>query len=73
MVISTSYSKYGTTTIHYFSNDILVVDVDSDGSIDWFNRIPKRQHEINQYKYSSYISALIGDKLAVVFNDNPRI
>ena len=73
LVISTSYSKYGTTTTyHYFSNDILVVDVDSDGSIDWFNRIPKRQHEINQYKYSSYISALIGDKLAVVFNDNPR-
>jgi hypothetical protein len=70
LVITTSSKGY--TTYHYYSNDIIVVNIGVDGTIDWFHRIPKRQHEINQYKYSSYLSMVSNGKLFVLFNDNPR-
>jgi len=66
-------SSSGTTcNTYYFHNDILTVNIGSDGTIDWFYRIPKRQTEVNIHKYSSYISTMYKDNLYVLFNDNPK-
>jgi hypothetical protein len=61
------------TTYKYYYNDIIVVSVLPDGSIDWTEKIPKRQATINDGGFfSSYAMSVIGNKLYFVFNDNPK-
>ena len=74
MLVSTYYSRYGSSvTYHYYYNDIIVVNVNSDGSIGWIKKIPKFQHSTNDNGYySSYAMKAMPDKLYFVFNDNPK-
>jgi hypothetical protein len=56
---------------HY--NDIIVVNIRPDGSIEWASRIPKYQRTMNDGGYfSSYSMAVVKDRLYFVFNDNSR-
>ncbi len=62
-----------TTTYHYYYNDILVVNINPDGVIDWNSRIKKRQYSTNDHgRYSSYTMAVVKDRLFFIFNDDPR-
>ena len=77
VVTRTSYGANGTmtttTTYYYYYNDIIVIRMAPDGSIEWTEKIPKRQVTTNDGGfYSSYAMAVRGDKLYFVFNDNPK-
>lgn len=65
----------GTLRFDYFYNynDIIVVNIRPDGSIEWSARIPKRQETLNDGGYySSYAMAVVRDRLYFIFNDNSR-
>lgn len=61
-----------TTTYHYFNNDVVVVNMGPDGDIDWAVKVPKRQHTINTEIYNSFATAVKGERLYLVFNDNGK-
>lgn len=57
----------------YNYNDIIVVNIKPDGSIEWATRIPKRQETVNDGGYySSYAMSIVRDRLYFIFNDNSR-
>ena len=61
------------TVYYYYYNDIIVLNISPDGSIDWTTKIPKRQVSINDGGFfSSYTMAIVNDKLYFVFNDNAK-
>lgn len=42
--VSTSVSTYGTSTsVRYFYSDILAIKINSDGTLAWMKKVPKRQ------------------------------
>ncbi|MEO0470368.1 MAG: hypothetical protein AAF206_12150 [Bacteroidota bacterium] len=55
------------TDYHYL--DIILVNVNPDGSVAWYENIPKRQVSGSQL-YSSYQMAIGRDKLFFLFNDH---
>jgi hypothetical protein len=58
---------------HYYYNDIVVVNIDPDGSISWARKVPKLQHSVNDDGfYSSYIFGYDSDNLYFLFNDHPK-
>ncbi|MCB0771577.1 MAG: hypothetical protein KDC00_14345 [Flavobacteriales bacterium] len=62
-----------TTTYHYVYNDIIVVNVDPEGNIDWAVKVPKRQHTTNDGGYySSFAMHVTEDNIYFVFNDNGK-
>jgi len=57
----------------YNYNDIIVVNINPDGTIAWSARIPKRQRTRNDGgPFSSYASYVGRDGLYFVYNDNPK-
>ena len=65
----------GTLRFEYYYNynDIIVVNIQADGSIEWATRIPKRQETVNDGGYySSYAMSIVRDRLYFIFNDNSR-
>lgn len=70
------FNRYGgaNRVDYYFNyNDIIVVNIRPDGSIEWATRIPKRQRTVNDGGYySSYAMATIRDRLYFIYNDNAR-
>jgi hypothetical protein len=73
ITVSTSTTSEGrtTTTTHYNYNDILVVSISPDGTIDWIQKIPKSQRSSNDGgAYLSYSMAVHKDKLYFMFNDD---
>ena len=61
------------TTYYYHYNDIIVVNISTEGEILWTEKIPKRQVSSNDGGfYSSYSLGIIEDKLYFIFNDNPK-
>lgn len=69
------------TDHHYVRNNIIVINIDPNGSIKWYVNIPKFQHTINDGgMYSSYMVSTankdnmltaIKNKIYFVYNDNP--
>jgi hypothetical protein len=58
------------TTYHYIYNDIIAVNIDPQGNIEWSAKVPKRQHTTNDDGYySSYALEVKGDKIYLIFND----
>ncbi|MFM9986566.1 MAG: hypothetical protein ACKVOK_15100 [Flavobacteriales bacterium] len=58
---------------HYIYNYILVVNVNSEGSIDWISYVPKIQHTVNDGGfYSSFAMLNTEDQLIFLFNDNMK-
>lgn len=65
-------TKYGQScNTHYIYNDIIAVNIDPQGNIEWAAKIPKRQHTVNDGGYfSSYAMHVKGDNIYFLFNDN---
>lgn len=64
----------GRQEIQYFYhfNDILVVDINAEGKINWVTKVPKIQVSMNDKgPYSSYALSNLSDTLYLVFNDTP--
>lgn len=60
-----------TTTHHYIYNEIIVVNINPNGEIDWVKRIPKYQHTTNDNGYfSSYALMVEGNNLHFIYNDH---
>lgn len=60
------------TTTYYYYNDIIVVNIDPQGNIDWSVKVPKRQMSTDDGGfYSSYAMAINKDKIYFVYNDSP--
>ncbi len=74
VVRTTTRTQQGTiTTYTYHYNDLIVVSIDPKGNIEWASKIPKRQITTNDNgQFSSYLSAVVDDKIYIVFNDNPE-
>lgn len=61
------------TNYHYVYNDIIVVNVDPEGEIEWAIKVPKRQHSVNDNgRYSSYAVTVKEDHIYLIFNDNGK-
>ncbi len=59
------------TVYHYVYNDIIVVNINPEGEIDWAAKVPKRQHSTNDGGYfSSYAMVVKGSNIHLMFNDN---
>ncbi len=57
----------------YYYNDIIVVNIQPDGEVEWVSRIPKQQISQNDGGYfSSYAMSIVRDKIFFVFNDDYR-
>lgn len=71
---STGTGMMTTRTVYYYNyNDLVVININPDGSIQWARKIPKRQVTANDGGYfSSYTFSLINNKMYFIFNDNPK-
>ena len=59
--------------VQYNYNDIIVININPTGSIQWAKRIPKRQRSKNDGgRHSSYAMSVAKGKMFFVFNDNPK-
>jgi hypothetical protein len=59
--------------VQYNYNDIIVINIQPNGSIQWAKRIPKRQRSKNDGgRNSSYAMSVAKGKMFFVFNDNPK-
>lgn len=60
-------------TYYYYYNDIVVVNIKPDGTIEWAKKIPKLQVSRNDGGYFlSFAFAVSGNSLYFMFNDNPK-
>jgi len=65
--ISTSY------TYHYYYNDILAININPDGEIDWNKKFIKTQHSTNDGgRFSSYVSFVQDEYIYVIYNENSK-
>lgn len=77
-VVTSSYTDanghtHTTTTYYYHYNDIVVVNINPQGEIEWNVRIDKQQTSTNDGGFfSSYTSHVKDDKIYIIFNDNPK-
>ena len=72
-ITTSTYSdgKNTYTRYHYHYHDIIVINIDPAGKIEWAKKISKRQTSTNDGGfYSSYALAVTGDKLRFIFNDH---
>lgn len=64
------YNRYNDD-YEYFYNDIIVVNIQPNGEIEWTARIPKQQVTRNDGGYySSYAMSIANGKFYFVYNDN---
>lgn len=72
--IVTTTDANGNTrqTYHYYFNDLMVINILADNTVDWYARVPKRQHSVNDGgTYSGIVTGLNNDNsLNIIFNDN---
>ena len=62
-----------STTYTYHYEDIVVVNIDPEGNIEWSQKVSKNQISKNDAgRYSGYALKVMGDKLFFIFNDNPK-
>ncbi|MGB3076761.1 MAG: hypothetical protein WBB36_15635 [Chitinophagales bacterium] len=66
-------SSYTTRTTYYYNyNDVMAININPDLSVAWATKIAKRQVTTDDGGYySSYAYAVGGDKIYLLFNDNP--
>ncbi len=70
---TTTDSRGNTRTYYiYHNNDIILVNIDPNGNIEWNARIPKEQTMNNSDYFSSYLIAISGSDMLFIFNDNPK-
>lgn len=69
---STDSNGNTRTTYYYNYNDLIVINIDPDGNIEWASKVKKRQVTANNGRYSSYVSAVVDDNIYIIYNDNPK-
>ncbi len=59
----------------YNYNEVIIVNIRPDGSIQWANSVPKYQSSIteNGRRFLSFANANIGDKIYLIFNEERSI
>lgn len=68
-----NFNGMWVTTYYYNYNDIIIININPSGEIEWTARIPKRQVTVDDNGYfSSYAMAIVRDRIYFVYNDNPR-
>ena len=68
-----TFNGFWERTLYYNYNDIIIVNIRPDGTIEWASRIPKRQVTVDDGGYfSSYAMAIIRDRIVFIYNDNDR-
>ncbi len=74
LVTTTTSNGQGgqTTRTSYHYDDIIVVNIDPSGNIEWTEKVPKRQASGADGYFLSYTSMVKDDKVYFVFNDNPK-
>ncbi|HMC98287.1 MAG TPA: hypothetical protein VKG92_11565 [Flavobacteriales bacterium] len=69
----TDSKGYTRCSTYYVHNDIVVINIDAHGDIEWASKIPKRQTTVNDGGYySSYAMTVKGDNIFFVFNDSGK-
>lgn len=65
-------SKGNTScSTHYLYNDVIVVNIDPEGTIEWASKVPKRQHSVNDGgRYSGCAVEVKKDQIYLLFNDS---
>ncbi|MBL7950963.1 MAG: hypothetical protein JNM62_04530 [Flavobacteriales bacterium] len=62
-----------STSYHYVYNDIIAINIDPQGNIEWAAKVPKRQHTVNDGgRASSYALVVKGTDMHILFNDNGK-
>lgn len=70
---TTTDSQGNTKTYYiYHNHDIIMVNIDPEGNIEWNARIPKKQIMNNSDYFSSYLLAISGSDMFFIFNDQPK-
>ena len=70
LTVSDGRGGFRTKTIYNY-NDIIVININPDGKIEWQTKVGKRQRSSFGSSYCSYALAVVQDKLYFVFNDHP--
>lgn len=72
ITVNTVYSPYGSVTYtSYFYDDMVVVQIDPNGQIEWAERVAKKQQTVNDGAAFSSYGALVRDKSTILlYNDN---
>jgi hypothetical protein len=73
--IRTNYDpRTGTSRsyITYYNLDVIVVNINPDGTIAWNTKIPKYQRSSNADLYASIAIAQTNSKTYIIFNDDPK-
>ncbi len=73
VVTNYTYNGVMTTTYHYVGNEILAINIDPKGMIEWITVIDKKQHTVNDGGYFlSFANAVVKDKIYLLFNVNEK-
>ena len=69
------FNRFNNTSFNdeydYYYNDVIVVNIQPNGEIEWTARVPKQQVTTNDGGYfSSYAMSIVKDKFYFVYNDN---
>jgi hypothetical protein len=66
-----SFSQSFTRRLEYHFDNIVVISINSDGSVDWSTIVEKEQISMDDNGiFSSFCSMLNSEKLIVVYNDD---
>lgn len=70
--VCTTDSKGNTyCSTHYVYNDVILVNINPQGDIEWASKVPKRQHSVNDLgRYSGCAVEVKKDKIYIIFNDS---
>lgn len=72
-VTTTDFNGAVRIQYYYNYNDIIVVNINPDKTIEWAVKVPKRQQTVDDFGYFSSFTHAISDRnLYLVFNDNAR-
>jgi hypothetical protein len=69
-VVTTTTGNGGSTTTHYYMDyDILAVNIDGKGNIEWYAHIPKKQVGTNDDRFGSFHAMYTNGKIHIIYND----
>lgn len=63
---------YNNSQSRYYYNNILILNMDNTGKLEWSNVIHKSQYDDNNDNFLSYVIMLTGGKLHFLFNELER-
>lgn len=71
--ITTSNGRTTTTTYYYHYEDVLVMNFNPNGTLDWTSHIPKEQITVNDGGiFCGYLLLVHNDRLHFIYNDHKK-